>query len=269
MSGTKTIGAVTVVLAAVGGAVLLGTGIAAASTGVGKLTPRSGALTADADGVSLLDLRVGAAEVRVEFDEVEHAQLRVEGGDAQDWSLRNVDGELEVRGPDHGFDWFGGGWWDFDWDDRQATLVLPLELEGIDADLTLEAGSLRVDGRFGELDLDVQAGYTSVDGTVNDLDVNVEAGRADIDLDGVQAAQFTVSAGRLEATLQSTPDSVEANVSAGALVLVVPDDEYDLSQTQSAGSIDSTLTVDTDSTHKIDVEVSAGSAKLRPAGTGD
>lgn len=267
MSGTKkTIGAITVVIAAFGGVVMLGTAASAAVTGLQQIGPQSGQLTADAGGVSAVDVEVGGAEMRVMFDDVDDAELRVEGASADGWTLRTDGGQLEVRGPDRGFDW-----WSPDWlrGDERATLVLPTDLEGLDAELTLHAGSLDVVGEFDELGVDVNAGALSLNGDARDLDVDVNAGRAEIELRGVEQAQYAVSAGRVVSTLTTAPDSLAFTVSAGSLDLTLPDREYDLRRQVSAGSLDSTLDQSSDSTHRIRGTVSAGSATLRPGGSGE
>lgn len=267
MSGTKkSIGAITVVVAAFGGVVMLGSAASAAVTGLQQIGPQSGQLTTDARGVTSIDLEVGGAEMRVMFDDVDQAELRVEGASANGWTLRTDGDELEVHGPDRGFDW-----WSPDWlrGDERAVLVLPLALEGVDADLTLHAGSLDVVGEFGGLGVDVNAGALSLNGDARDLDLEVNAGRADIELRGVEQAQFTISAGRIVSTLASVPDSVDFTVSAGSLDLTLPDEEYDLRRQVSAGSLDSSLDESTDSPHRISGSVSAGSATLRPGGAGE
>lgn len=266
MSGNKSIGAITVVIAAFGGVVLLGSGASAAVTGLQQIGPQSGQLSTDASGVTSVDVEVGAADMRVVFDDVDDAELRVEGASTNGWTLRTDGERLEVRGPDRGFDW-----WSPDWlrGSARVSLVLPQELEGADADLTLHAGSLDVDGEFDQLGVDVNAGALSMQGDARDLDVEVNAGRADIELRGVDRAQFTVSAGRVTSTLTSVPDSVVFTVSAGALDLTLPDTEYDLRRDVSAGSLDSGLDQSSSSAHRISGSVSAGSATLRPGGTAE
>lgn len=267
MSGTKkSIGAITVVIAAFGGVVMLGSAASAAVTGLQQIGPQSGQLTADARGVTAVDLEVGGADMRVLFDDVDEAELRIEGASTNGWTLRTDGGKLEVRGPDRGFDW-----WSPDWlrGDEQATLVLPVELEGMDARLTLHAGSLGVVGEFDELGIDVNAGALTLNGDARDLDLDVNAGRADIELAGVEQAQFSINAGRAVSTLTSVPDSVAFTVSAGALDLTVPDTEYDLRRDVSAGSLDSSLDQSSSSSHRITGNVSAGSATLRPGGAGE
>jgi hypothetical protein len=263
MSGTKkSVGAITAAVAAFGGVVLLASAASATVTGLQQIGPQSGQLTVDAGGVTSVDVEVGGADMRVMFGDVDDAELRVEGASTNGWTLRTDNARLEVRGPDLGFDWWSPGWMR---GAERATLVLPSELEGTDADLTLHAGSLDVDGRFDALGLDLNAGALSVRGDARDLDVEVNAGRADIELQGVVRAQYTISAGRVTSELKTVPDTVAFTVSAGALDLTLPDTEYDLRRDVSAGSLDSSLDQSSSSAHRISGSVSAGSATLRPA----
>ncbi|MBD8011774.1 DUF4097 family beta strand repeat-containing protein [Microbacterium sp. NPDC077391] len=267
MSGTKkSIGAITVVIAAVGGVVLLGSAASAAVTGLQQMGPQSGQLTADVGGVSSMDVEVGGADMRIVFDDVDDAELRVEGASTGGWTLRADDGRLEVRGPDRGF-----GWWSPDWlrGDERVTLVLPLDLKGVDAELTLHAGQLDVTGEFADLAVDVNAGSLAMTGDARTIDIELNAGRADVELRGVEQAQYRISAGRVVSALTTVPDSVDFSVSAGALDLTLPDQEYDLRREVSAGSLDSSLDQSSDSRHRITGSVSAGSATLRPGGTGE
>ncbi|WP_218161791.1 hypothetical protein, partial [Microbacterium sp. AR7-10] len=110
MSGTKkSIGAITVVIAAVGGVVLLGSAASAAVTGLQQMGPQSGQLTADVGGVSSMDVEVGGADMRIVFDDVDDAELRVEGASTGGGTPRADDGRAGVRGPGRGVGWGGAG----------------------------------------------------------------------------------------------------------------------------------------------------------------
>lgn len=273
MNGTtrRSVGTLTVVLAVFGGVVLLGSGAGAAVAGVQQVNSQDGSLRQDVTGVTSLDLEVNGAHVTVEFRaDATRAQLQIEDGSLSGWSLTRDEDELKVRGPQNGFGWFGFGlfgsdWFGPDWvrGDQQVTLVLPEGLQGMDADLTLQAGSLNVNGEFGELDIDVNAGSLAVDGEARALDAELNAGRADIDLRGVSTAEYTVSAGRATSVLHAVPDEVTIDVSAGGLDLTLPDAGYALRQDVSAGSLKSDLRRDDSSGRQIRANVSAGSVTLR------
>lgn len=263
----KSVGALTVVLAVVGGVTLLGTGAGAAFAGAQQVDSRGGSTHVDVRGVTSLDLDVNAAAVTVEFrSDATQAQLEVEQGSPGDWSLKRDGDELKVRGPEFGFDWFRPDWLH---GDQRATLVLPESLAGIDADLTLQAGSLTVNGQFGELDLEVNAGSLTVDGSAAELDTQLNAGRADIQLRGVRTAEYTVNAGRVTSVLQTAPDEVTIGVSAGRLDLTLPNTGYALQQDVTAGSLNSDLPRDDTSVRRIRANVSAGSVTLRAGDTAE
>ncbi|MFD5214119.1 hypothetical protein [Microbacterium sp. NPDC058345] len=263
MNGTakKSITATTVAVAAVGGIVLLGTGAAAASTGFSAIGPQSDVTRIDGTGITGVDMDVRGAEVTVEFHDGDEVELQIEGGSLRGWSLDRDEDELEVRGPDRGFNW-----WSPDWlrlEEQRVTLLLPRSTAGLDADLSLDAGSLRVDGEFGELSVDMSAGALSLDGVARSLDAELNAGRADINLSGVDEASYQVSAGRVVSELTgSAPDSVEIDVSAGQLTLTLPDAEYDVRRNVSAGSLNSDLSEQGGSRNTVRATVSAGTVNL-------
>ncbi|MGB3732274.1 hypothetical protein [Microbacterium sp.] len=262
MSSTKkSVGALTVVLAVVGGVALLGAGGTAAFAGARQMVTSDGALQADVQGVSSLDLEVGVADVTVEFSAgVEKAELTIERGSISGWSVNRDGDELKVRSPRTDF-WVFRPFWTGE--DQRATLLLPESLRGIDADLTLDAGSLSVDGDFAELDLSVSAGALTVTGTARAVDAEVSAGRAELNLGRAQTVEYTISAGRLTSTLTTVPDEVDIEASAGAAQVTLPRAEYDVRRELSAGSLDSRLTERPGSGHVVKVSASAGSVTLR------
>lgn len=224
--------------------------------------------TVDATGIQTLRMDVAGSDVTARFGDVEEATLEVDGKRGSNWTLERDDDELVVSSPDRGFGWwFDSGWFGDDWfSDETVILTLPESLNGgrLDAEFTLSAGSLDIDGSYGEVDVEVGAGDLKIDGSATSLDANVNAGRADLVLADVTEAEFTVSAGKIVAELiDTTPSSVTIDVSAGSLDLTVPDDTYRVTQEVSAGSFDNRLNTSTESRFAIDASVSAGSVVLR------
>lgn len=255
--------AITIVLASVGGLVLAGVGATAAFAGVAQLSEGEEAQVVDVTGVDSLDVDVSAADLTVRFADVDEAQLETSGTRGQGWTFE-VDGdELMVASPDARWSWFGLGWWG---GETTATLVLPESLASLDADLLLQAGSLRADGDFDELSVEVGAGSLTVDGSATALDVEVSAGNAEVTLDGVREASYSLSAGWIDSELLSAPTSTRLDVSAGSLTLTVPEEAYRLVRDVSAGTLDSELTESEDAANAIDVSLSAGSVELRSNG---
>ncbi|MGL3148767.1 DUF4097 family beta strand repeat-containing protein [Microbacterium sp. A82] len=269
--------AAAIAVAVFGGVVLLGTGATAAVAAVHDVSRSSSTvsgdvLTVDVKGIESIDLEVGASAVSTRFGDVDEATLEVTGTRGGNWRLDRDGDELIVRGPDHGFGWFGNGWLGGNWfgdnlfDEESAILTLPESLNnsGLDADFDLSAGSLTIDGSFGEVGIAVGAGILRMEGSATSVDVELSAGRADLELADVTEAEFSLSAGKLVADLTGdAPRTVSIDVSAGALELTVPDESYDVTQDVSAGSLDNRLDTSSSSQHTIDATVSAGSAILR------
>ncbi|MDR7183686.1 MULTISPECIES: hypothetical protein [Microbacterium] len=254
--------AVAIVVIVLGGIVLLGAGISAAVGTIASAAVHTSTRTADAAGVEELDVDAAAGTLRVEFSDVQEAELEVTSSwGAGDWRLERDGDTLQVSSPDR--DWFGWRGW-FGDGGADAVLRLPASLEGLDADISLAAGEFVTDGEFGELDLSLAAGSFDVTGSADSLSADVSAGRGTLELDGVREADLTVSAGSLDATLTGTaPDAIELDVSAGSLRLTVPEGEYDVRSEVSAGQFDNSIGSTPGASRTIDVQVSAGQAVLK------
>lgn len=263
-SGFRTVAIITAV---VGGIALIGSGTTAAFGAVNALGQGNGSDQSDrvdVSGVTELIADVAASDVTIRFGDVDEAELQVSGSDGR-WTLERDGDELKLRSPDSWLSW-GGDWsWFGDWGrDENVDLLLPQELVGIDADLSLGAGALDVEGEFGEFEVDISAGSVHVNGSATALDAELNAGRAEFELADVDTASFGVSAGELVSTLTgSAPREVEVGVSAGSLTLALPDVPYDVTQDVSAGSVDNDLQTASNSRNSVRVDVSAGNVKLR------
>lgn len=257
--------AVAIITAVIGGIALAGAGTTAAFGAVHSFGAAGDhADSVNAEGITELDVDGAASSVSIRFGDVDEAELAVTGSDDR-WRLERDGDELTLRNPDQWWGW-GGDWLWFGGDERDThvELVLPRELSGIDADFSLGAGSLEIEGDFGDVDAEVGAGALTMDGAATSIDVDVSAGRADLTLVDVDEADLTVSAGKLVVELADTaPRDVTIEVSAGSLELTLPDEAYNLSQNVSAGSLDNGLRTSNDSSRTIDAQVSAGSAVLR------
>lgn len=263
-----------IAIAAFGGIALLATGGTAAFAAVHNVvsSDRAGGgdtQTVSVDGVDSLDIDVAASDVKVRFGDVDEAILETTGARSSDWTMKRDGDELVVSNDDNAFGWFGGGfgsnWFN---DDTQVVLTLPESLNetDMDAEFSLGAGRLDIEGMFGEVDIEMGAGALRMVGSATSIDADISAGRADLNLVGVTEADFTISAGKLVASISDTPPKlITFDVSAGSLELTVPDEAYDVSQEVSAGSLDNRLDTSTSSRYKIDATVSAGSAILREA----
>lgn len=261
--------AILVVTAVVGGVALLGSGGAAAFAGTGGLLSSSTGSgdveqTVDASGLQSIDLDVDAGNMRVEFGDVDEARLSVSNSRGPAWTLEREGDELVVHSPNSEFGWWFGSWFG---DDQSAVLTLPDSLRdsAVDADMTLDAGSLDVVGDFGELDLTVNAGALDVEGAANSVSIDMSAGRADALLDGVETAALSVSAGDLSVDLTGrAPTTTTIDVSAGSVDLTVPDTSYAITQDVTAGSLDAKVEQSADAQRAIDVSLAAGRVTIRP-----
>jgi hypothetical protein len=251
---------VAILTVALGCAVALGAIGSATFSTVAAASVRTETQTVDAAGVETLGVAVDAASLRIEFADVSEATLEVTGGiGVREWTLERQDDRLIVETPRR----FGPGW--IFGGEVRATLTLPRELEGADLDAALElsAGELTVDGSFGDLGIDVDAGTLTVDGTAQSLTADLSAGGADIDLGDVAEAEFTLSAGAVDARLSgAAPRAVTVDVSAGSLDLRLPDQTYDVRSDVSAGDFENGLRTEAGAPNVVDVTVSAGTVTI-------
>lgn len=265
-----------IAIAAFGGIALLGAGGTAAFAAVHDIqASASSGASADTQSVSVsgvdaLDVDVAASNVTVRFGDVDEATLEITGTDDNRWRLERDEGELVLSNDENRFGWFGGDWFGSGWfnNDENVVLTLPdaLNDEDLDAEFSLGAGSLDIEGMFGEVGINVGAGSLKMDGSATSVEADISAGRATLDLFAVTEADLRVSAGKLEATFADTaPSTITIDVSAGSMDLTVPDEAYNVSQDVSAGSLDNRLDTSSSSRNTIDATVSAGSAVLRPA----
>lgn len=263
--------AVVILTAVVGGMALIGSGATAAVAATGSLVAAStegtdSVLSEDASGIQRIDLDVDAGNMRIEFGDVDDAELAVTNSRGPAWTLERDGDSLVVRSPEFEFGWWFGSWFG---DDQSAVLTLPEILRdgALDADLTLDAGSLDVVGDFGALDITVNAGAVDLEGAATGLSIDMSAGRADAVLDGVDTADLSVSAGDLNVELTGrAPSQTKIDVSAGSLDLTVPDESYTITQDVSAGSLDAKVDQASGARRTIDVSLSAGSVTIRPGG---
>lgn len=239
-----------------GAALIIGTLLTGIFSAVRAATLRTETFTADAAGISELEIDINAANLMIEYGD--EASLTVDGA-AGDWRFERDDDALRVTNQRSW--WVGWRWGSSD----EAVLTLPRSLERVvlDADLTVNGGALTADGRFGDLDVDLSAGSLDVSGSAQEVTVDGSAGRLTLDLADVDSADLTLSAGALTGAFTgSTPQIVTADVSAGRVELALPDDAYAVDSDVSAGQFRHTLTVDPASTHRVSVQVSAGAVIL-------
>jgi hypothetical protein len=256
-TASRVIGILTVAL---GAAVVVGTLWSGAAPTLAASLSHSEGRTVAVDGVDEIDLDVAAASFDLRFDDVDEASLDVRDVGNGSWTLREDDGTLVVRSPERPFfSWWGSG-------NGEATLILPRELEGVDATVDFGAGSFDAEGDFGELELEVGAGQVDVRGSAESLALDLGAGRADFSLADVRTADLEISAGAVVGELTGdAPQDTQVVVSAGSLDLTVPDEEYDVTSDVSAGDFTSDARTARGATRTLHAEVSAGDVRIRIA----
>lgn len=255
-STSRTVAIIAMVL---GGLLVLGAIGSAVLSTVFTASVRTSTATTAVAGVTELDVDVSAGSLRIEFADVDEAELEVRSTFGADrWTLQRDGDELRVESPR----FFGLGWV-FD-GAGDAVLRLPTSLAGLDADLTLSAGDLRAGGEFGELSVDMSAGHTEIDGTAREISVTVSAGRADLDLADVREGELSVSAGDIVGAFTGTqPRELSIEVSAGSVRLAVPDGAYDVRSEVEAGDFDNRVGSTPGAASTVTVSVSAGNVELR------
>lgn len=247
---------IAILTASLGAAVLVGSIVGAAWPTFAASTTHDEQRELDVDGVTSMEVDAAAMSLDIVFADVDRATLEVRDATAA-WTFETDGDALRVATPREGFvSWFRPG-------NGHATLTLPEELAGLDADLRVGGGSLDATGEFGELDVDLGAGEVIVRGEARSLGADISAGRGDIDLAGVSTADLSLGAGELITRLTGeAPQSVTATVSAGSMTLTLPDEVYDVTSTVSAGDIDNRLRTADGASSTVNVEVSAGDARL-------
>ena len=252
-----------IILAVVGGIALVGILVTTLlSSIVGQSSQGSASQTANATGVTQLDLNSNAGNVNIVFDDVDQATLDATGQHANRWELVRRDEVLAINAPDT---WFSWCW--FNCEGTEVTVTLPQELNdgSLNAELDLNAGRLDATGNFNELAVELNAGEINVDGAARALQTEVNAGNANLQLADVETATFEVAAGRIDSELTGTaPTTTEIDVSAGQLILELPDAEYAVATDASAGSVNNNLRTAPDAANRLTVDIAAGDVTLRP-----
>lgn len=255
---------VSILVAVVGGVVVLGTLASVALSTVALANRRQDAAAVAITGVDALDIDVSAGSLTVGYADVPEARLTVDrGAGSSPWTFENRDGTLTVASPDHlpAFGWpFGGS--------GTARLTLPASLRhsALDARVQVDGGTVRLTGgRFDDLQASTDAGSLRISGVARTVTGTSSAGDAQLVLRDVESARIDVSAGRTVATLEgAAPHAVEATVSAGMLQLAMPAGAYDVTSDVSAGAFHNALGSTPGAANTVHAEVSAGALNLIP-----
>ena len=253
-----------IIIAVIGALALIGVVVTTLLGSIVGLTSRgSASQTANTTGVTQLDLNSNAGDVKIIFDDVDQATLDATGQHADRWDLIRRGDILAINAPET--------WWSWCWfncEGTEVTVTLPQELNNgnLNAELDLNAGRLDVTGNFNDLAVELNAGEINVDGAARTLQTEVNAGNANLQLADVKTATFEVAAGRIDSELTGTaPTTTEIDVSAGQLILELPDTEYAVVSDSSAGSLNNNLRGAPDAANRITVDIAAGDVTLKAA----
>lgn len=260
--------ALNIVLAVIGGLVILTLLIGSARSAFGALSREHSTQNVSVEGVTELQISAGTGSFDLRFADINEATLEVESTSAQDWQLKRDGNSLVLDSPDPWGNWCLFG---CDFQENTAVLTLPESMNDgtLDASFNLAAGDFNAVGSYKNLQIEVGAGELDMSGAAQSAKVQLGAGQANVNLADVQQADFKISAGQLTGTLNGkAPQQVTASVSAGSLDLEMPKGTYDLRQNVEAGDVSNLLATDMESPNKISVDVAAGRAAFYQQGYG-
>jgi len=225
----------------------------------------------DVTGVTDVEVDVAAAALTIQFGDVEFAELETSHGEDFAWNFSVEGSTLKLESPDDGLSVTRGclfGCSDSMGDDaRRVTLTLPQSLAErgeLDADVSVAAGTVRMDGSFRDLGIDVQTGEVSVDGTARSLDLDVSTGTAKVSLVDVESAEANIETGQAEIVLGGeAPASVDVGVDLGSLTVELPAEKYRVDIEDGPSKVQNGLDTDRKSKHRVSAELGAGELVLR------
>lgn len=210
------------------------------------------------DDVTRVEVDVSAGRIEVvagDSDEVtiESRTTRTWFGDAE--VAHEVDGDtLRIDGR------CGRDWWIATWCRTDVTVTVPA---GVDVVADSSAGTVTARGLDGSADLTSSAGAVRVENHSGDLIAHSSAGSVTVDGLRSDQAKITSSAGSVEVHAAVAPRSLDAESSAGRVVVTLPDDEsYDVEADTSAGETTVEVPTDSSSAHQVRAFSSAGSVTV-------
>lgn len=146
------------------------------------------------------------------------------------------------------------------WCETDLTLSVPA---GVDVVAESSAGTVTARGLEGSANLESSAGTVRVEDHDGDLVAHSSAGGVVVDGLRADTAKITSSAGSVEVHAATAPTSLDAESSAGRVVVTLPDDEtYDVEADTSAGSTNVGVATDPSSQYKIRAFSSAGAVTV-------
>ena len=213
-----------------------------------------------------IEIISSAADVTVEYDDVDDAVVEFEQGD----SLRSVRFEHEVRSGVLEIEIRDRGWFPWDWsfggEGSELTVTLPESLASTPVGLSVDstAGNIVVEGEFGDVDVATTAGNLELTGGATALTLESTAGNVEVldyELEGDLRSESTAGNGTFDLT--AVPSSVRISSTAGNIDFTVPTGSYRVETDVAAGAVSSQLSSDADASSVFSFETTAGNIDLR------
>lgn len=220
-----------------------------------------------AESFDTVELRTSAADVTVEYTDVDEPEIRFDqGGTNLRLDYRVSGGVLTVRVDHPGWGWWGWGFDGWGWNhDATVNLSLPDAMEGDGVGLAVEttAGDLRVRGEYGDVTVESTAGNLRMSGAADDLQITTTAGDVrleDVAVTGSFRSESTAGDGAFE--FRSLPDSMEVTSTAGDVRVVLPSGSYRIETDTTAGEVRQNVSSDQDAERVYRFETTAGDIEL-------
>ena len=218
-----------------------------------------------AESFETIDLRTSAADVDIEFGDVDRPEIVFDQGGTNLRLDREVSGGVLTVTVGHpGWGWWG---WGGDWWGEGATLQLTLpdsmapDALGLEVDST--AGDVTVSGEFGDVTVESTAGNLRMTGAAENLDVATTAGEVrlnDVAVAGSFRSDSTAGDGTFE--FRTLPDSMDVHSTAGDVRVVLPRGSYRIETDTTAGEVRQNVSSDRDAERVYRFETTAGDIDL-------
>lgn len=222
-----------------------------------------------AEQFEAIELRASAADVTVEYTDVNEPEIRFDQGDTNlrlDYKVSGGDLQIRVDRPGWGWLDFGVGFGDWGWNEG-ATLELSLperlERDGVALRVETTAGNLTVAGTYGDVEMESTAGDVRMTGVADDLEIRTTAGNVrvnGVEVNGAFIGESTAGNSTIE--FASLPDSIAVESTAGNVNVLLPSGSYRIETDTTAGNVTQNVSSDQNSDRIYRFESTAGNIEL-------